>query len=147
MMYIITAIKSIISIIAIICLSHSQYRHIHHSCRIVPCVHGLAVRSTSKESVDSCSRPKDSSNSLYKNKKTKIEAFCILRFILIKCIIFQVNALLGTLELQDSAKRQGHFALFNCLVLGHTKYNCVQQVYCNPFPANRFMAVIAWTLS
>ncbi len=31
-----------------------------------------------------------------------------------------------------SAKRQGHFALFNCLVLGHTKYNGVQQVYCNP---------------
>jgi hypothetical protein len=39
------------------------------------------------------------------------------------------------LELQDSAKRQGHFALFNCLVLGHTKYNGVLQVYCNPCPA------------
>ncbi len=45
--------------------------------------------------------------------------------ILIICIIFQVTALLGTLELQDSAKRKGHFALFNFLVLGHTKYNCV----------------------
>ena len=39
-----------------------------------------------------------------------------------------------TLELQDSAKRRGHFALYNCLVLGHTKHNGVQRVYCNPFP-------------
>jgi hypothetical protein len=42
------------------------------------------------------------------------------------------------MELQDSAKRQGPFALFNCLVLGHTKYNGVQQVYCNPCPAKTF---------
>jgi hypothetical protein len=33
---------------------------------------------------------------------------------------------------------QGLFCLFNCLVLGHTKYNCVQRVYCNPFPAKKF---------
>ncbi len=32
--------------------------------------------------------------------------------------IFQVNALLGTLEFQESAKCKGHFALYNCLVLG-----------------------------
>jgi hypothetical protein len=50
-------------------------------------------------------------------------------------IVLQVNALLGTLELKDSAQRKGHFALYNCLVLGHTKYNGVQRVYCNPFPA------------
>jgi hypothetical protein len=62
-------------------------------------------------------------------------------------IIFQVTALLETLELQDSAKRKGHFALFNCLVLGHTKYNGVQRVHCNPFPEKHFMAVTAWTLS
>ncbi len=33
---------------------------------------------------------------------------------------------------------KGHYALYNCLVLGHTKYtkyNGVQRVYCNPFPA------------
>ena len=56
------------------------------------------------------------------------------------CIIFQVNALLETLELQESAKRtgKGRFALYNCLVLGHTKYNGVQRVYCNPFPAKPF---------
>ena len=51
---------------------------------------------------------------------------------------FQVNALLETLEFQESAKRKGHFALYICLILGHTKYNGVQRVYCNPFPANPF---------
>ena len=50
----------------------------------------------------------------------------------------QVNALLQTLELQGSAQRKGHFALFNCLVLGHTKYRGVQRVYCNPFPTKMF---------
>jgi hypothetical protein len=30
------------------------------------------------------------------------------------------------------------FALFNCLVLGNTKYNGVQRVYCNPFPEKTF---------
>ncbi len=64
--------------------------------------------------------------------------FCIILFILIIWIIFQVNALLGTLEFQESAKHKDPFALYNCLVLGHTKYNGVQRV---------FMAVIAWTLS
>ncbi len=44
-------------------------------------------------------------------------------------IIFQVNALLKTLELQESAQRKGHFGLFNCLVIGHTKYKGVQRVY------------------
>ena len=50
-------------------------------------------------------------------------------------IIVQVNALLDTLALTDSALRKGHFALYNCLVLGHTKYSGVQRVYCNPFSA------------
>ncbi len=50
----------------------------------------------------------------------------------------QVTALLRTLEFQQSAKRKGHFALYNCLVLGHTKYNGVQRVYCNPFLAKPF---------
>ncbi len=39
--------------------------------------------------------------------------------------MFQVIALLETLELQDSAKRKGHFALYDFLVLGHTKYKGV----------------------
>ena len=47
-------------------------------------------------------------------------------------------ALLGTLEFQESAKRKGHFALYSCLVLGHTKYNGVQRVYSNPFPSKPF---------
>ncbi len=50
----------------------------------------------------------------------------------------QVTALLWTLEFQESSIRKGHFAMFNCLVLGHTKYNGVQRVYCNPFPAKPF---------
>ena len=53
-------------------------------------------------------------------------------------IIVQVNALLETLELTESAQRKGHFSLYNCLILGHTKFNGVQRVYCNPFPAKPF---------
>ena len=53
-------------------------------------------------------------------------------------IILQVTALLATLELQDSARRKGHFAVYNCLVLGHTKYSGVQRVYCNPFLTKMF---------
>jgi len=53
-------------------------------------------------------------------------------------VILQVDALLKTLEMQESAQRKGHFALFNCLVIGHTKYKGVQRVYCNPFPAKTF---------
>jgi hypothetical protein len=60
---------------------------------------------------------------------------CIIRFI---HIMSQANALLQTLELQESAQRKGHFSLFNCLVLGHTKYRDVQRVYCNPFPTKMF---------
>ena len=60
---------------------------------------------------------------------------CAELSIVIIVIILQVNALLETLELKDSAQRKGHFAQYNCLVLGHTKYNGVQRVYCNQFPA------------
>ena len=62
----------------------------------------------------------------------------IIGVIVIIVIIGQVNALLDTLELTDSALRKGHFALYNCLVLGHTKYSGVQRVYCNPFPSKPF---------
>jgi hypothetical protein len=54
------------------------------------------------------------------------------------CIVSQVDALLKTLELQESAQHKGLFALFNCLVLGHTKYKGVQRVNCNPFPRKMF---------
>jgi hypothetical protein len=43
-----------------------------------------------------------------------------------------------TLEFQESAQHKGHFALYNCFVLGHTKYNGVQRVNCNPFPAKPY---------
>ncbi len=59
-------------------------------------------------------------------------------FILIICIIVQVTAPLITLEFQEPAQHKGHFALYNCFVLGHTKYNGVQRVYCNPFPAKPY---------
>ncbi len=51
---------------------------------------------------------------------------------------FQVQALLGTLELKDSGRSKGHFSLCNCLVLGHTKYNGVQRVYFNSFQQKPF---------
>ena len=53
-------------------------------------------------------------------------------------LCLQVTALLQTLQLQDSARHRGHFALYNCLVLGHSKYKGVQRIYCNPFPAKPF---------
>jgi hypothetical protein len=68
-------------------------------------------------------------------------SFCfvlIIGVIVFIVIIVQVNALLDTLELTDSALGKGHFALYNCLVLGHTKYSGVQRVYCNPFPSKPF---------
>ncbi len=63
----------------------------------------------------------------------------------------QVNALIQTLELQESAQRKGHFSLFNSLVLGHTKYRRTTGV-CSGFTAIRFQrkistAVIEWTPS
>ncbi len=36
------------------------------------------------------------------------------------------------------AESKAHFALYNCLVLGHTKFKGVQRVYCNLFPKNPF---------
>ncbi len=53
-------------------------------------------------------------------------------------LFYQVNVILQTLQLQESAKHKGHFALYNCLVLGHTKNKGVQRIYCNPFPAKPF---------
>ncbi len=65
-------------------------------------------------------------------------SWVIIRVILIIFIIWQIQALLDTLELQASAGSKGHFALYNCLVLGHNKYKGVQRVYCNPFPKKPF---------
>ena len=64
--------------------------------------------------------------------------FLIIHIIHFIRIILQVDALLKTLEQHGSAQHKGHFSLFNCLVIGHTKYKGVQRVYCNPFPAKTF---------
>ena len=66
------------------------------------------------------------------------DGFSIIHIIHFIRIILQVDALLKTLELQGSAQRKGHFSLFNCLVIGHTKYKGLQRVYRNPFPAKPF---------
>ena len=90
---------------------------------------GLAVNTAFLVHADQCSSFIGSNNH-----------FCLLLLRLLKLLwlILQVNALLATLELRESAGRKGHFALYNCLVIGHTKYNGVQRVYCNPFPAKQF---------
>jgi hypothetical protein len=49
-----------------------------------------------------------------------------------------VNALLQSLELRHSDARTGHFCLFHCLVIGHSKHQGVQRVYCDPFPKKLF---------
>ena len=85
------------------------------------------------------SRPNgDSNHSISNYLRIFLVPFSIIRIIRFIHIMSQVNALLQTLELQESAQRKGHFALFNCLVLGHTKYRGVQRVYCNPFPTKMF---------
>ncbi len=50
----------------------------------------------------------------------------------------KVQALLGRLEQEQSARHKGNFALYNCLVLGHTKYKGVQRIYFDPFPKKTF---------
>ena len=80
--------------------------------------------------VDLGSRPNSGSNHSISNYlRIFLVPFSIIRIIRFIHIMSQVNALLQTLELQESAQRKGHFALFNCLVLGHTKYRGVQRVY------------------
>ena len=60
-------------------LSDSHYSYVHHYCAIVHYVRGLAVRSYPKESVDSCSRPIDSSNCLVKNL-LELNFCCVLYY-------------------------------------------------------------------
>ncbi len=53
----------------------------------------------------------------------------IIGVIVINSIILQIQALLDTLELQALAGSKGpsHFALYNCLVLGKTKYKGLER--------------------
>ncbi len=59
-------------------------------------------------------------------------AFHGMYFVIVN--ILKVTALLRTLEQKQLAKHKGHFALFNFLVLGHTKHSGVQWVYSDPSP-------------
>ncbi len=88
---------------------------------------------------DLASRPNSGSNHSISNYlRIFLDAFSIIRIIRFIHIMSQVNALLQTSELQESAQRTGHFSLFNCLALGNTKYMGVQRVYCNSFPMKMF---------
>ncbi len=49
-----------------------------------------------------------------------------------------INVMIFADKCRESAGYKGHFALYSCLVIGHTKYNGVQQVYCNLFPKKQF---------
>jgi hypothetical protein len=57
-------------------------------------------------------------------------------------MILQGQAQLGRFELQKSAKDKGHYALYNCFMLGHTEYNGIQRVFCNKFPIKLFLPSI-----
>ena len=106
---------------------------------ILYCNLGLVVSTVLMWLADSGSRSEDGGNHwISKWEDIILVVFAIIRIIRLIHIMSQVDALLKTLELQESAQRKGHFALFNCLVLGHTKYKGVQRVYCNPFPTKMF---------
>ncbi len=49
-----------------------------------------------------------------------------------------INVIVFADKCKESAGHKGHFALYNCLVIGHTKYTGVQRVYCNLFPKKPF---------
>jgi hypothetical protein len=86
---------------------------------------GQAVKHDISCGVDLCSSFVDS-NKLIKLAHeicVNISFFkvTIIGIIGIIVIIMQVNAVLETLDLTESAQRKGHFSLYNGLVLGHTK--------------------------
>ena len=127
-----------IIVIKVIWRRSNTYRYTLFLC-IKYIVFGLAVKQDSSGGVDLCLSFIDS-NKLWAEICPNISFFVVLIIgvIVIIVIIVQVNALLDTLELTDSALHKGQFSLYNYLVLGHTKYSGVQQVYCNPFSAKPF---------
>ena len=42
------------------------------------------------------------------------------------------------MKVQPSRQRRGHFILYNCLILGNTKYKGVRRISCDPFPNKLF---------
>ncbi len=79
---------------------------------------------------------------LASNKRNNTTYFLCDNLLYNLCVLYllllQVDALLKTLDLQESALHNGPFALFNCLVIGNTKFKGVQRVYCNQFPVKQF---------
>jgi hypothetical protein len=65
-----------------------------------------------------------------KKLTTSFVLLAIIEIFLIVVIILFVSFLLSTLELNESAWWKGQFALYNSLVLGHTKQKGVQRVRC-----------------
>ncbi len=81
------------------------------------CDLGLAVSTVLMWLVDLGSRHKSGSNhSLSNYLSIFLDPFSIIRIIRFIHIMSQVNALLQTLELQESAQRKGHFSLFKSIV-------------------------------
>ncbi len=65
-----------------------------------------------------------------------------MRFVLIIRIIFQVSFSCRYWNCRNQPCAKGHFALYNCLVLGYIKYNGVQRVY-----AICFQTKVSWQSS
>ena len=91
--------------------------------------------------VDLCSSLHDSNSLIQENQSALI--FVLVSIIHIISIILIILPLysgkcsswdVGTATISTT---QGHFALYNCLVIGNTKYSGVQ-LYSNPFPAKPF---------
>jgi hypothetical protein len=59
------------------------------------------------------------------------------------CLILQINALLDLLEWKESAGSKGHFALYKCLVIGHTKHNGIPGTLAIPLGGRPHIGLLA----
>ncbi len=95
--------------------------HIHSCCASEYDAPGLAVKHAFVCQADLCSSFLDSNELWHENRgHVLFVVLAIIEVTVIIVIILQVNALLETLELKDSAQRKGHFALYNCLATPST---------------------------
>jgi hypothetical protein len=90
-------------------LSDSHYSYLHHYCGIVHYVHGLAVRSYPKESIDYCSRPIDSSNGLVKNL-LELNFCCVLHYTVYFDYTYYVSGHCSPREIRISTISQTQWA-------------------------------------
>ncbi len=107
-MHLLLVIFLFIVIIGVICIemlysvcTYTQFLQIKYV------VFGLAVEH------QTCGRVDMGSSFIDRNKNISLFLVTIIWVIVIIVIIVQVNALLETLELTNSARRKGHFALYN----------------------------------